>query len=111
MPDKWDFDSLNEFISRRIGDLQHRLKEIQLHKDLKNPSYKKEYDELVGALQVNYNLENSSELVPTSSYSNLLRSLIDKEPRPHEDVFNYDDFKNGWRSEIDNKLGSIGEKP
>ena len=111
MPDQWDFDSVNQSIGVRIQNLHTRLHEIQTYKLKRSESYKKEHDEIIGALYVSYILENHADLVGKSSYISLLRSMLDREPPRDDQMFSYDNVKNGWRSEILMKLQNLGEKP
>ena len=58
MPDQWEFDSMNRSIRVRIQNLETRLHEIQTYELQRSELYKKEHDEIIGALYVNLALAN-----------------------------------------------------
>lgn len=109
MTDNWDTESINRAIFSRSRQLENRNNEILKHKLKRSPFYKNEYDENLGALQVNIQFENSISLESRASFLAKLREMEHEEPFEESTMFDYESVKRGWRQEIRLKLKSYKE--
>jgi hypothetical protein len=105
MANNWDTDSMNRAIFSRLRQLENRNNEILKYKFKKSPFYKKEYDENLGALQVNIQFENSISLESRVSFLDKLKELKHEKPFEECTMFDYESVKRGWRQEIRLKIG------
>lgn len=98
---------MNRSIQSRSRQLEHRNDEIMNYKIKKSPFYEREYDENLGALQVNIHFENSICLKSQEAYIAKLKELKNKKPFKVTSMFNYENVLRGWTQEINMKLGHI----
>lgn len=109
MTDNWDTDSMNRSIHARSRQLEHRNDEILKYKIKTSHLYKREYDENLGALQVNIHFENSICLKSKETYIAKLKELKNEKPIKETSMFDYENVSRGWAQEINMKLGSYSE--
>lgn len=107
MTNNWDTESTNRAIFFRSSQLEDRNNNILKNKLKISHFYKSEYDENLGALQVNAQLQNSSSLESKASFVAKLKEMKKEIPFEENTMFDYDSVKRGWIQEITMKLRSL----
>jgi hypothetical protein len=77
------------------------------YKIKRSPFYEREYDENLGALQVNIQFENDISLKSKEAYIAKLKVLKKEKPFKETSMFNYENVLRGWEQEINMKLECI----
>ena len=106
----WSTDQLQKRFFNKQRMIKNDLDGIREHKIPRNPSYKRFYDEQLGALSVYIILETTAALESPVRFLNKLKEMHEDKPIEYPDAYLQERVASGWRKTLKQLIKEFEEK-
>lgn len=106
----WSTDQLQKRFFNEQRMIENDLNVMRKRKIPRNPSYKRFYDEQLGALSVYIILETTAALESPFLFLNKLKEMHEHEPIEHHDAYSQERVASGWRNTLKQLIKEFEEK-